>query len=453
MPMVIVGLSVVVLLVLMMKFKLNGFISLLLVSALVALWAVATGNFSVDGESAGLAQIPEVIKDGIGGQLGGTAVVVGLGAMIGRVMGDAGAAQRIANKILGVFGAKGVQWAMIVASMLIGVTMFYEVAFVILVPVAFTLVRATKVNLLWVGLPMSISLSTMHSFLPPHPGPTAVAGLYDASVGMTLAYGLMIAVPAGALMAMLWPRLPFVRKLDPKIPGGLLSDKEFEEKDLPSGFMSFFVALLPVILIAGSELILMAIGEGDDAWHHVLKMFGSPEISLLIALIVATIAFGPAQGRTMAQVGKSMSEGARAMAMIILVIGAGGAFKQVLVSAGIADYIAHHANNWDLNPIILAWLIAAILRIALGSATVAVSTAAGIAAPIVAATGASPELMVLATACGSLAFSHVNDPGFWMFKEYFSLNVGQAIAVRTTYTTVLAVLGLLGVLLLSTFIG
>ncbi|MFJ2619246.1 gluconate:H+ symporter [Glutamicibacter sp. NPDC087344] len=453
MPLVIVGLSVVVLLVLMMKFKLNGFISLLLVSALVAFWAVATGNFTVDGEPAGLGEIPEVIKDGVGGQLGGTAIVIGLGAMIGRVMGDAGAAQRIAGKILNVFGAKGVQWAMIVSSMLIGVTMFYEVAFVILVPVAFTLVRATKVNLLWVGLPMSISLSTMHSFLPPHPGPTAVAGLYEASVGLTLAYGLMIAVPAGALMAMLWPRLPFVRKINPEMPQGLLADKEFKESDLPSGFMSFFVALLPVLLIAGAEVILMSLGEGDDTLHHVLKLVGSPEIALLVALIVATIAFGPAHNRTMSQVGKSMSEGARAMAMIILVIGAGGAFKQVLVSAGIADYIADQASGWDLNPIILAWLIAAILRIALGSATVAVSTAAGIAAPLLAATGASPELMVLATACGSLAFSHVNDPGFWMFKEYFNLNVGQALAVRTSYTTVLAVLGLLGVLLLSTFVG
>lgn len=451
--MVIVGLSVVVLLVLMMKFKLNGFISLLLVSALVAFWAVATGNFSVDGEPAGLAEIPEVIKDGVGGQLGGTAIVVGLGAMIGRVMGDAGAAQRIAGKILNVFGAKGVQWAMIVASMLIGVTMFYEVAFVILVPVAFTLVRATKVNLLWVGLPMSISLSTMHSFLPPHPGPTAVAGLYDASVGLTLAYGLLIAVPAGALMAMLWPRLPFVRRINPEMPQGLLADKEFKESELPSGFMSFFVALLPVILIAGAEVILMSLGEEETTWHHVLKLIGSPEIALLFALIVATIAFGPAHNRTMSQVGRSMSEGARAMAMIILVIGAGGAFKQVLVSAGIADYIAQQASGWDLNPIILAWLIAAVLRIALGSATVAVSTAAGIAAPLVAATGASPELMVLATACGSLAFSHVNDPGFWMFKEYFNLNVGQALAVRTSYTTVLSVLGLLGVLLLSTFLG
>ena len=203
------------LLVLMMKFKLNGFISLMIVAILVALWGVATGNLQADGEPLGLGDIPGLLEDGLGGQLGGTAIVIGLGAMIGRVMGDAGAAQRIAMAILNAFGPKGVQWAMVISSMLIGVTMFYEVAFVIVVPVAFTLARATKVNLLWVGLPMSISLSTMHSFLPPHPGPTAVAALYDASVGLTLAYGLLIAVPAGVLVAMIWPRLPFVKKMNP----------------------------------------------------------------------------------------------------------------------------------------------------------------------------------------------------------------------------------------------
>ncbi|MNW23869.1 High-affinity gluconate transporter [compost metagenome] len=448
MPLLVVALAVVVLLILMMRFKLNGFIALILAATLVAFWAVATGSLSVDGEPAGVADIPEIITEGLGGQLGSTAVVIGLGAMIGRVMGDAGAAQRIARKILSVFGERGVQWAMIISAMLIGVTMFYEVAFVILVPVAFTLVRATKVNLLWVGLPMSISLSTMHSFLPPHPGPTAVAGLYNASVGLTLAYGLLIAIPAGVAIAMAWPRLSFVRQMNPQMPSGLLAEKDFADDELPSGALSFLVALLPIVLIAGSEILRMTVTLSKEA-DDVLALLGSAEIALLIALLVAIAAFGPLNNRSMAQVAKSMSEAARAMAMILLVIGAGGAFKQVLVSAGIADYIADTTAGWNLSPLFLAWIIAVILRIALGSATVAVSTAAGIAAPLVAATGASPELMVLATACGSIAFSHVNDPGFWMFKEYFNLNVGQALAVRTTYTTTLAVLGLLGVFALD----
>lgn len=452
MPLLIVALAVVVLLILMMKFKLNGFVALLSVSILVGLWAVLTGNLQVDGEPAGLGDLPDILADGLGGQLGDTALTVGLGAMIGRVMGDAGAAQKIAKKMLSAFGERGVQLAMIASSALIGVTMFYEVAFVILVPVAFTLVRATRVNLLWVGLPMSITLSTMHSFLPPHPGPVAVAGLYHASVGLTLAYGLLIAVPVAVVIAFLWPRLPFVKRINPSIPEGLVPDREFEEHEMPNAALSYLVALLPIVLIAGSEVIVMS-AHPEGIWKNILGFIGSAPVALLIALLVAIVAFGPAQGRSMARVAKSMSEAGKAMAMILLVIGAGGSFKQVLTSAGIADYIANMASGWSLSPIILAWIIAVILRIALGSATVAVSTAAGIAAPLVAATGASPELMVLATTSGSIAFSHVNDPGFWMFKEYFGLNVGQAIAVRTTYTTTLAVLGLLGVLLLSVFVG
>lgn len=451
MPLVIVGIAVLLLLVLMMKFKLNGFIALMIVAVLVALWGVATGNLMADGEPLGLGDIPGLLEDGLGSQLGGTAIVIGLGAMIGRVMGDAGAAQRIAMAILNAFGPKGVQWAMVISSMLIGVTMFYEVAFVIVVPVAFTLARATKVNLLWVGLPMSISLSTMHSFLPPHPGPTAVAGLYDASVGLTLAYGLLVAIPAGVLVAMVWPRLPFVRKINPTIPEGLVSDKEFTDEELPSRWASFAVAIFPIILIAGSEVIVMT-EPSSEALVSTLKFVGSTPIALLITLLLAIIVFGPMNGRSLKDVATSMASAAKAMAMILLVIGAGGAFKEVLTSAGISDYIADTAGGWDLNPLILAWLIAAVLRIALGSATVAVSTAAGIAAPLVAVSGVSPELMVLATACGSIAFSHVNDPGFWMFKEYFNLSVGDAIKVRTTYTTTLAVLGIIGVLILSTFI-
>ena len=279
----------------------------------------------------------------------------------------------------------------------------------------------------------------------------AVAGLYDASVGETLAIGLLIAIPAGVLIAMIWPRLPFIRRMTPEIPEGLVSDKVFTDEELPPMGTSMLVALLPVVLIAGAAVYLM-FDPPENVLTDAVAFLGSPEIALLIALLVATYVFGPRRGRSMSEVGASMAGGAKSMAMILLVIGAGGAFKQVLTAAGIADYIAEIASGWAISPIILAWLIAAVLRIALGSATVAVTTAAGIAAPLVAAGGVSPELMVLATSCGSIAFSHVNDPGFWMFKEYFNLTVTEAIKARTTYTTVLGLLGLGGVLLLSLFI-
>jgi Gnt-I system high-affinity gluconate transporter len=437
MPLFVVGLSVLILLFLMTKLRLNGFAALLL---------VAVGVGLVQGIP--VQKIPEVLADGIGDQIGDTMLTIGLGAMVGRVMGDSGAAQRIADKLLGAFGPRGVQVAMVVTAMLIGVTMFYEVAFVIIVPIAFTMVRVTGRNLLWVGLPMSIALSTMHSFLPPHPGPIAVAATFHASVGLTLLYGLFIAVPAGALIALVWPRPPFVKSMNPSIPEGLVTERIFSDEEMPSMAWSLSVALFPVALIAGAAVSDMA-ASGSGPYLHVIAFVGSAPIALLLTLILAMWAFGPRIGRSLAEVSASCGSAARAMAMILLVIGAGGAFKQVLVEGGISDYIKDLTHGWAISPIVLAWLIAVILRVALGSATVAVVTASGVVLPLLAGSGTRPELLVLAVSCGSIAFSHVNDPGFWMFKEYFNLSVTDAIKARTTYTTVLAILGLAGVLALG----
>ncbi|MFJ7999636.1 gluconate:H+ symporter [Streptomyces sp. NPDC096310] len=437
MPLVVVGISVLVLLFLMTRLKLNGFAALLLVAVGVAL---------VQGIP--LTKIPDILSDGIGGQIGDTMLTIGLGAMVGRVMGDSGAAQRIATRLLAVCGTRGVQVAMVATAMLIGVTMFYEVAFVIIVPVVFTLVRVTRSNLLWVGLPMSIALSTMHSFLPPHPGPTAVASTFHASVGLTLFYGLFIAVPIGALIALVWPRLAFIRAMNPSVPEGLVSERVFEDEEMPGLAWSLAVALLPVVLIAGAAVTDMATSAQTPLTHFV-AFIGSAPIALLLTLVVAIWAFGPRIGRSLAEVSASCRGAAQAMAMILLVIGAGGAFKQVLVDGGISDYIKDVTDGWSVSPIILAWLVAVILRVALGSATVAVVTASGVVLPLLADSGVPPEIMVLAVSCGSIALSHVNDPGFWMFKEYFNLSVIDAIKARTTYTTVLSVLGLGGVLLME----
>jgi Gnt-I system high-affinity gluconate transporter len=434
MPLVVVGISVLILLFLMTKLRLNGFAALLLVAVGVAL---------VQGVPA--QKIPDVLSGGIGDQIGDTMLTIGLGAMLGRVMGDAGAAQRIAGKLLDLCGPRWVQVAMMVTALVIGVTMFYEVAFVIVVPIAFTIVRITGKNLLWVGLPMSIALSVMHSFLPPHPGPTAVASTFHASVGLTLFYGLFIAVPAGALVALVWPRLPFVRRMNPSIPDGLVSERVFTDEEMPGTAVSLSVALLPVVLIAGAAVTEMAV-PGSNPILHAVAFAGSAPVALLLTLLLAMWVFGPRIGRSLADVSASCASAAQAMAMILLVIGAGGAFKQVLVEGGISGYIKDLTHGWPVSPIILAWLVAVILRVALGSATVAVVTASGVVLPLLAGSGIRPELMVLAVSCGSIAFSHVNDPGFWMFKEYFNLSVIDALKARTAYSTVLAVLGLGGVL-------
>ena len=441
MPLVIVAIGVALLLFLMVRFKLNGFISLIVVAVLVGL-----------AEGMPLSKITTSLSDGIGAQLNSLVMVLAFGAMLGVVMADSGAAQRIAGTMLKKFGIKHVQLAIICAAIALGITMFFEVAFVLLIPLVFTIVRQTRLKLLWVGLPLAIALSTMHSFLPPHPGPVAVAGIFHASVGLTLLYGLFIAVPLGGLVALAWPRLPFIRRMDPQIPAGLVSEKTFEDRDMPSFGISLFVAMFPVVLIAGGAIVDMTMAKGGGV-RTVIDFIGAPPIALLVSLLLAVWLVGLRAGRSMDDIMKSCSVAVKSIAMIVVVIGAGGAFSRVLVDSGVNAYVLTLTNGWHISPIILAWGIAAIMRIALGSATVAVVAAAGIALPLVTAGTVGPEVMVLAVTCGAVACSHVNDPGFWMYKEFLGLSVMDAIKTRTTYTTVLSILGLGGVLLLNAVVG
>jgi Gnt-I system high-affinity gluconate transporter len=488
MPLVIVALAVVLLLFLMTKFKLNGFISLFIVALLVG---IARGM--------GLSDVYDSMVEGVGGQLGELILTLGFGAMLGKVLADSGAAQRIATTMVNFFGISRVQLAMVLTAFAVGITMFYEVGFVLLIPIVFTIVREYKLPLLWVGLPMSISLSTMHSFLPPHPGPAAVSATFGASQGVTLFYGLFIALPAAAVIAFTWPRLPFIKRMNPQVPYALITTQEFEERDLPSFGTCLSVVLIPIVMMGASAVATINMHEGNAVLPY-FEFFGKAPVALLIALLLAVQLLGPKIGHlhtqsvgagpapadggataqskqtsgasgsgrtvgpgamTVGELGTSRweaamascSEAVKPMAMILMVIGAGGAFKQVLVDSGIADYIVKLTDGWDVSPLILAWGIAVLLRVSLGSATVAVVTAAGVVLPLVQSSGASPELMVLAVTCGSIACSHVNDPGFWLFKEYLGLSVIEALKVRTTYTTVLSLFGLAGVLILSTIVG
>lgn len=441
MPLLIVALGVIMLLILMIPLKFNGFIALIIVSVLVGLF-----------EGMPLHKVMDSISDGIGGQLNDLVLILGFGAMLGKVMADSGAAQRISSTLIDNWGIKRVQIIMLVLSFILGVTMFYEVAFVLLVPIVFTIVRQTNVNLLFVGLTMSIGLSTTHSFLPPHPGPAAVVGVFDASMGLTLLYGLVIAIPVGAIIALIWPRLGFVKKMKPTIPKGLISNKEFKEEEMPSFSASVISAIIPVFLMAVAGFTEFVLPE-DNIFFKVMEFFGSAPIALLIALLLSFYILGIRIGRSLEDVMKSCTESVKPMAIIILVIGAGGAFKQVLVDSGVSDYIKAITEGLAISPILLAWLIAVIMRASLGSATVAVMTAAGIVLPLVESSGVNIEMAVLAVTTGSIAFSHVNDPGFWLFKEYFNLSVGETIKVRTAYTTALSILGLIGVYILNIFIG
>src|SRR3954451_18318261 len=294
MPLVIVAIAVLLLLVMMTRFQLNGFIALILVSIFVGL-----------AQGMGLSDTYDSIIDGIGGQIDDLALILGFGAMLGRILAGSGGAQLIATKVVSLFGIGRVQLGMVLTSFALGITMFYEVAFVLIIPVVFTIVRKNRLPLLWVGLPMSIALSTMHSFLPPHPGPAAVAGTFDASLGLTLLYGLFIALPAAAVIAFTWPRLGFVRRMTPSIPAGLAVEREIPEDDLPSFGTCLLIVLTPVILMAGSAIGELTLDENNPVLTY-LQFFGEGPIALLVALLIAIYVFGPTVAKVSAAQSVSM---------------------------------------------------------------------------------------------------------------------------------------------------
>jgi gluconate transporter len=436
----IVGIGVVLLLLLMVVLKFDGFMSLILVSLVVGFL-----------EGMPLHSITASIYKGIGSQLNSLILILAFGAMLGKLLADSGAAQRIATTFINKFGRKNVQWAMILTSIIVGITMFFEAGFIVLIPIIYTIVAETGLSLMYVGLPAVIGLSTTHSFLPPHPGPAAVATIFGADMGQTLLLGLLVAVPAAVIVGVFYSRTNFVLSAKASIPEGLVTSKIFKEEEMPGFGISIFSALIPVILMAISTCGALVLSKKDPIMLY-LQFFGDAPIALLISVLISMFTLGIQRGKKLNEIVPSMGASIKSIAMIILVIAAGGAFKQVIVDAGVGNAITALTKDLDISPIVLAWVIAASLRIAVGSATVAITTASGIVLPLVQASGISPELMVLATSSGSVFASHVNDPGFWMFKEYFNIPLAQAIKVRTTYTCILSVLGLIGVLILHQFV-
>ena len=438
MPLLIVAAGVALLLVLMIFFKLNGFIALILVSLGVGM------AFGMD-----LMEVISSIKSGLGDTLGHLALVIGFGAILGKILAESGAAHSITQVLIQLFGRKHIQWAIVITGFIVGFAMFFEVGFVILIPLVFGVAIEAGIPLLYLGIPMAAALSVTHGFLPPHPGPTAISVYFEADIGRTLLYGIILSIPIIIIAGPVFSR--WVRNLESSPPEGLFTHKEFKEGEAPGFLISLFTALLPLILMVISAIIKIVM---PDTWEEFMwiHFLGDPVIALMVGVLFSFFSLGVFQGRDMTLIGKEVAQAVSGIAMILLIIGGGGAFKQVLVDSGVGDYLTEILSGTQVNPLILTWLIAAVLRISLGSATVAAITTASIALPLVQGTDVSPELMVLSTGAGSLIFSHVNDPGFWMFKEYFNLSVGATFRSWTLMETVISVLGLLGVLLLQMFI-
>lgn len=365
-------------------------------------------------------------------------------------MAESGGAQRIATTLINVFGRRNVKWAVSLTGFIVGIALFYEIGFVLLIPLVFTIAAEAKIPLLEVGIPMAAALSVTHGFLPPHPGPTAIAVIYNADIGMTLIYGAVIAVPTAIVAGPLFYN--FTKDINPTIPEGLYNPKIFTDEEMPSFGVSVFTALVPVVLMAVSAIAKLVLDQASTA-AVVLEFLGQPDMALTISVAIALYTFGLARGKKMDEIMITVKDAILAIAMILLIVGAGGALKQILIDSGVGTYIGTLVADAGLAPLVLAWLVAAVIRTACGSATVAALTAGGIAAPICAATGANPELMVLATGAGSLIFSPPNDPGFWLFKEFFGLTVKETMCTWCALETIIAVMGLIGVLVLNAFVA
>lgn len=435
MPLFLVFAAVLLLLVLMIAFRLNAFIALIL---------VALGLGIAEGMTV-KATITSV-QNGVGSTLGSLALILGFGAMLGNLISESGAAQRITFSLIRQFGLKHIQWAVVLTGFLVGLPMFYNAGFVLLIPLIFSIAASTGLPLLYVGIPMAAALSVTHGYLPPHPGPTSIAILYKADIGLTLIYGIIVAIPAIIIAGPFFSR--FITHVKASPPPGLAPPRVFQDNEMPGYGISVFTALFPVLLMAVATIAGFVLPETSEV-RKALEFIGDPAIALLLSVLLAVYTLGLNRGKKMDELMSTVTASISSIAMILLIIGGGGALKQVLVDSGVGTYITTLVSGLNFSPLILAWAIAAVLRICLGSATVAAITTAGIVLPVISSTGVSPELMVLATGAGSLMFSHVNDPGFWVFKEYFNLTIPQTLSTWSIMETIVSVMGLLGVLALN----
>ncbi|RAS82089.1 gluconate:H+ symporter [Priestia endophytica] len=427
---VVVGVSV---------FKWHAFISLLVASLFLAI----TSGLSLD-------KIVTSYESGVGSVLGHLVGILALGTILGKMMAESGAGMRVADFFIRSFGRKKLPWAMLISGFVIGIPVFFEVGIIILIPLVISIYKTTKQNILLIALPVIAGLSIVHGIVPPHPGAMTAIGIYNANLGKVLIYSLIIAIPAAIIAGPVFAKWVHKRVIPEKEPE--LIRINTSSSSLPSTGVSFFVILLPILLMVLSVLA-PTIEVLPKFVVKALEFIGNPLVALLLACFAAFYLLGFRQGMDKNMVKKLTEDAVLPVCSIILIVGAGGGFKQILIDSGVGESIAQMAEHLSLSPIVLAFLVAGLIRIATGSATVALTTAAGIVSPVVAnMTGVNLELLVIATGAGSLMFSHVNDAGFWLVKEYLGLTVKETFKTWTVLETLLSFIAFAGVLIFDIFV-
>ncbi|MGY2290736.1 GntT/GntP/DsdX family permease [Pseudomonas sp. SDO528_S397] len=422
------AIAIIALIVLIARYRLNPFIVITLVSIGLALMAGMPADTIMGSYEAG-----------VGKTLGHIALVVALGTMLGKMMAESGGAEQVARTLIARFGERNAHWAMVCIAFLVGLPLFFEVGFVLLVPIAFTVARRVGVSILMVGLPMVAGLSVVHALVPPHPAAMMAVLAYNASVGQTVLYAILIGIPTAIIAGPVYAKfiVPHIH-----LPAENPLERQFIDREprtrLPSFALTMGTILLPVVLmmIGGWANLIATPGT---AFNQFLLFIGNSVIALLLATLVSFWTLGLAQGFNRESILKFTNECLAPTASITLLVGAGGGLNRILVDAGVTNEILSLAHAFHLSPLVMGWLFAALMRIATGSATVAMTTASGVVAPVAMGLGyPHPELLVLATGAGSVIFSHVNDGGFWLIKEYFNMTVIQTFKTWTVLETLIS---------------
>jgi Gnt-I system high-affinity gluconate transporter len=437
MTLLIVLFCIIALILLITWAKFNPFLAFLIVS-IIAAWMLGIP----------VNKISASVQKGIGETLGSLVIIIGLGAMLGKLVAETGAAQKITQVLMRTFGEKYLQWALMITGFIVGIPLFYNVGFVLLIPLVFSVVYQYKLPAVYTGLPMLAALSVTHGFLPPHPSPTALVTQLHASMGLTLLYGMALAIPSIIIAGPLFAKtLKNIRS----VPLQTFQPKLIPESQLPNAVNSFLTSLLPVMLLAVTTILPFVTTTSGGA-RQAIQFLGDPVIVMLISVLTATFTLGIHTGKSIKAIMDIYSEAIKDVALILLIVAGAGVLKQVFTDSGVSTTIANSVQGWHVHPLILGWLIAGVIRICIGSATVAGLTAAGIIAPVIPQMHVNPNLMVLSIGAGSLLFSHVNDSGFWMFKEYFNLSIRDTIRSWSLMETIISVIGLAGVLIMDLFI-
>ena len=437
----VLGIAILMIIVLSIKFRIHAFISLLAACFLIAF---ATGM--------PLDKIGKSIEVGMGGTLGFLAPILALGAIIGKMMEISGGAEKLSRTLINIIGKSRAAWAMMIVAYICGIPVFLQVGIVLLTPILFCVVKESKQPLVKIALAMTTALTVVHCIVPPHPAAMAIALALKADVGKVIFYGLLVGLPATALAGPVYGH--FLSKTnDLEVPEQYSCVEPTPDEKLPAFGITLFTILLPLLMMIGKTIIEL-VGDKNAAYMPIVNFLGSPITALFLAAILSYYVMGLKRGFSLGDLAKKTESAMGPMATIILVIGAAGAFNRVILDSGIGDVLKAVLTAIQISPLIMAWVIAIVMRFAIGSATVAMMTSAGFITPVLAAyPSLDPALVAIAIGAGAIGASHVTDPGFWFVKESLGIPMNKMFTIYTGSTTIAAVVGLAGTLILAAVVG